>query len=294
MKDILNFIRDSIETSKERLKSPILIYYLLFLIFIHWKAISIYLFSTEPIEKRISKIERLYRYWSQGDFFWQALLMLFFVVLINITLPFIMWLFDEIQIVPNRKRKTLLYKNNAMERIEELEKTKHEFNKSKIISGNVETEDFNTRIETLQNTIEENRKSHQKEVNLIKSTYEDQLKSIQDTYSRSLKNDGNLINNLNTIQYQDYPQIGSLINQINKFEDNKRNAVLHILKNIVENEGISNFNTKFIETQFEIFNMLKNNNAIIEIRDNRGNPNYFSTIVGRSVLHLIQKESKTN
>jgi len=294
MKDILNFIRDSIETSKERLKSPILKYYLLFLIFIHWKAISIYLFSTEPIEKRISKIERLYKYWSQWDFFWQALLMLFLVILINIALPFIMWLFEEIQIIPNRKRKTLLYKNNAMDRIEELEKTKHEFNKSKIISGNVETEDFNTRIETLQNTIEENRKSHQKEVNLIKSTYEDQLKSIQDTYSRSLKNDSNLINNLNTIQYQDYPQIGNLITQINKFEDHKRNAVLHILKNINENEGMSTFKANFIQSQQDIFNLLKNHDAIHEVRDNRGNLNYFSTIIGRSVLQLIQNKLRGN
>lgn len=303
MKDILDFIRDSIESGKERLKNPFLLYYILFAVIMHWKAVSLFAFSTDPIEKRIFRIERLYRNWTQADFFWQSVLMLIIVLIINIGLPYVMWLFDAMHILPNNKRKSLLHASNSIDRMEELEKTKHDFSKNKIISGNVEAEDFNKRVETLQNTIEENRKSHQSEVDLILKTNEEQLNSLRKQYDSATeiyqKEIDKKNKNLSLLQGQilqsqvsdiDSDTTSELMNYYNSLDNSERKDLLYIMDSLerVMPEG-NQFPDKFMKRRKDMINYLLSQ-GIIAVIDIELSPFIFRlTLLGKQTYKLFKQ-----
>lgn len=291
MKEFLDFIRDLIDAGKERLKNPILTYYLILLIFNNWKAISIFILSKQTIETRIKKISWLYNDWTIWDFIWQSICVLFLAVIINTILPFVNWFVDYLNLNPNIERKILLYKSNHIDRDEELNKTKHEFNKNKIISGNLEAEDYNNRIKSLQNTIEDNRKLHQQEIDLIIKTNEEQLKSI--TENLRIAEDNLLKNSIRKPNYTDKKnsdffrlnEILDFYNRLTNIEKKEFNFILKSL-NSTRTDG-KEFNDIYIEEYLNIINFLEFHNVIKHIEVDNNKKIYSITDFGKQVFKII-------
>lgn len=290
MKDILDFIRDSINAGKDRLKNPLIMYYLLFAALIHWKAVSLFIFSSESMEKRIYRIERLYRDWNQWDYVLQSILILIFVLIINIGLPHLMLFFEKHTSEPNKKRKGILYDGYNVDRSEDIKKSRHEFEKSKIVSGNVEQDDFNKELKLLQDTIEENRVRHQEAITVMKKTQDSEMKALKTSYENSLNRLklNQVSDKVQTqISYNEFPNISNLAFGILNSDEGFKGRVINILKFIHESDGISNFKESYIQSNLDSISYLLNNKIIEEVYDYQNNKNYFLTFTGQGIIQIL-------
>ena len=57
LKTILDFLKDSKETSQERLKLPVVQIYIFLILLSYWKGVAIFLFSAATIESKIEEID---------------------------------------------------------------------------------------------------------------------------------------------------------------------------------------------------------------------------------------------
>lgn len=107
MKDILLSI---FKTSEERLKNPFIGTFILSIIALNWKPISIILLSNQEIENRVNYVAENYSsYWS--ILIYPLAISIFYLVAI----PYLMLLFESLTFKSFKKRNQNLYKNKLID-----------------------------------------------------------------------------------------------------------------------------------------------------------------------------------
>jgi len=231
IKTIIDFLKESKEASQERLKLPIVPFYIFLLIVSYWKPISIYLLSEKNIEGKIKEIDFLYKNNNHWDHILNLLILLFISTISSILFPFLMFLIEYLLKKPNKERKIIKNKTKDIDREEELKIAMHKFDMNKILSGNKEVEDYNQSIEDLKKSYED-RIQNMEIINTQKDkNLESQIDLItKDNLSLTLKIDeinksnislNNLISQyrLNEFDYTDYPRFNIIFENKNLFKN---------------------------------------------------------------------------
>ncbi|PKR81776.1 hypothetical protein CW751_00090 [Brumimicrobium salinarum] len=138
------------QSSKERIKNPILGAFLISFIVFNWKPIFIVLFASQPIQEKINQVEVSYSTYLTN--IWLPLAFALFYVLI---LPYIMLLFDKMskKALEGRKNNILNQKLFDYESKKQLAKKESELEDER--AGFRDTANLNKKIDVLTRQIEE-------------------------------------------------------------------------------------------------------------------------------------------
>ncbi|KQC32733.1 hypothetical protein AAU57_04930 [Nonlabens sp. YIK11] len=195
MKEIL---KSFFESSKERIKNPLIGTFIISWIAINWKPITILLFSDEIIENRINYIETNY---ASVDTY---LLIPFGIALIYvIILPYFMWGVDELVRKSTIGRKKNLIKQQVFDYEGKQEIAIQESKLEDVKASYRDKADFNKQIEQLRNQLDERDeylKSQSKELETLNNENEELKKLISD----SSKNKQNTQNSIFENQYIEF------------------------------------------------------------------------------------------
>jgi len=141
--NIWQFVQSLIDTSKERIKTPITGSYTLAFIIYNWQAISIFLFSKSTIEKRIEDITNNH---SGID---KVLWPLAIAILYNLLIQYIMYCFDFATNWASKERHKVQSKQLSQKLDGLIETESKKFELKKIASGVKENEELKIVIENL-------------------------------------------------------------------------------------------------------------------------------------------------
>ena len=118
MKD---FIKKILETSKDRLKNPLVGSFILSWLVFNWKGVLVVLFSSKSIEDRISYVAK--EDYSILLLLWLPLLMALFYVVI---LPYLSLVIEKLNVYAKRIRKETVFKENLEKITQNIELKKKE------------------------------------------------------------------------------------------------------------------------------------------------------------------------
>ncbi|TLX71686.1 hypothetical protein E9993_20190 [Labilibacter sediminis] len=146
---MLNLFKTLLETSKERLKSPLISSFLLAFIAINWRPLMILLYSKKDIEGKIDLIDKGYSNWL-CYFGWPLGIALFYILL----LPYLSWFFDWVVEKSTSERRKI--KNNQT--LEELQGKEEivvaEYKLEQAKANYAESADLNKKIDGFKKDIE--------------------------------------------------------------------------------------------------------------------------------------------
>lgn len=204
IKTIIDFIKESKEASQERLKLPIVTFYIFLLVISYWKPLSIYFLSEKKIEEKIKEIDFIYKNHTHWDHILNLLILLLLSTISSILFPSIMFIIEYLLKKPNKERKIIKNSTKDIDRNEELKITKHKYDMNKILSGNKEVEDYNQSIEDL------------------KKSYEDRIQNMENINNQK---DKNLESQIDMITKENISLTSKLgeINQLNKYLNDQIN-----------------------------------------------------------------------
>ena len=154
MKELIDIIFNS---SKERVKNPLIGSFVLALIGFNWKAIFILLFSDSPAVEKINLISEDYSSISST-----VLAPLFFATFYVAGLPYVMWFFDWISGKSWRGRKTHLSEQKIFEIQSEKEVTRQKNELENAIAKQQDTQELNNRIKDLSGKLRESEEENGK------------------------------------------------------------------------------------------------------------------------------------
>ncbi|MDY2587786.1 hypothetical protein [Winogradskyella aquimaris] len=195
MKEIL---KSFFESSKDRIKNPLIGTFIISWIAINWRPITVLLFSDKNVENRINYIENNYA--TVGTYF----LIPFGIALIYvIVLPYFMWAVDELVRKSTIGRKKNLIKQQVFDYEGKQEIAIQESKLEDLKASYRDKADFNKQIEQLRNQLDEREvylKSQSMELETLKNENEELKKLISD----SSKNKQNTQNSIYENQYIEF------------------------------------------------------------------------------------------
>lgn len=167
---IADLIKEFIETSKERLKSPFSGAFLWSFTIYNWRPILLLMFSNASMEDKIVVIN--HEYCKPSAILWPISMAVFYIVV----LPFIMWLFDWPVVFAKKIRLSKVYenKNNILQE------------KIDIAAKTLELRNAETGNKEIQNIQEEN------------ATLKDQIFTLQESIKQINESNKITIDSLNT------------------------------------------------------------------------------------------------
>jgi hypothetical protein len=142
------FIKSIFESSRERIKSPLIGAFILAWLVFNWKALFTILFAADSIDKKILTVES--KYSELENNFWLPLVIALIYIL---ALPYIMWLFDVILNKAQEGRKSALLKGQLFDIKSKQKIAFEEIELEKIKADRKEKEDLNQKIEILQGKV---------------------------------------------------------------------------------------------------------------------------------------------
>lgn len=147
MKELFNSF---LQSSKERIKNPIIGAFLISFIVFNWKPIFIVLFASQSIQEKINQVEESY-----STYFSNLWLPLIFALFYVLGLPYIMLLFDKIskKALEGRKKNILNQQLFDYESKKKLAKKESELEDER--AGFRDTANLNKKIDVLTRQIEE-------------------------------------------------------------------------------------------------------------------------------------------
>lgn len=150
MTKIVDFIIDSINASRERLKLTVASFYIGLLALYHWKALAILFFGNVPMLEKIDEIDEIYFNWTNWNYILNLLLVLFTATLFMVLFPTIMWLSEKVlvKLSINRKRNKALEEES--DRTDEIESVRHQFKLKQEETGNLQENEYLDRISRLE------------------------------------------------------------------------------------------------------------------------------------------------
>lgn len=244
-------IKSFFESSRERIKNPLIGTFAISWVLINWKPIFILFLSDLTIEKRIHEIEL-----NHTSLKYNLILPLIIALIYVIILPYLMWLIDELikKSIKGRKgniitqlildvqgKQKLAIEENKLEDIKADYKDKAELNK--------QIEQLNKEIETKTNVIDSQRiglntlnedyaelKALLKESDKNEKISNPNFEKLKDEYLEFQKSD----------MYEYFREIGASIRNYNKFPDRINEIIKekYLINEIVE-EAIDEENRNY-------------------------------------------------
>ncbi|KAF2518269.1 hypothetical protein E0W68_09600 [Flavobacterium salilacus subsp. salilacus] len=278
MKDL---IKDILETSRDRIKTPITGSFALAFLLWNWRPLLILLFSDSSIEDKIKHIDKNYcTTW--------ALLVPLMIALFYITLvPYIMVYLEFFTKRAIKVRKMHKAELTISDLDNNIEFAKKQFELEQAKNGYKEISTLNNRIANLELDLKIQNDQHKKQIN----TLNDQHKSQAETYEKIIEGykenkeiDNTLIRNLSTLSDDHKKTIELLSKQILQgFSENEKKGFIdfcdfYIYKNISK--------YKRYET-FDLFEDELINRSLIA----KGSDGYSITPLGE-ILYYYLKENE--
>lgn len=178
---IADLIKSLIDSSKERVKTPITGAFIISFIAYNWKAILFLLFSTASIEDKLYFIT--YKYCSFYSILFPFLIAIFY----SIAVPYLMMIIENLNKTAKHGRQVYKYDGRINEVILKIKLADQELKLQDKMSLNQEKEDMLTRIKELEDTLK-TRNDSQKAIDI------DYRKQIADLTKRL--NQANSNNNI--------------------------------------------------------------------------------------------------
>ncbi|MDM1513576.1 hypothetical protein [Myroides odoratimimus] len=296
MDKIIDFVIDSINAGRERLKMSIVTFYISLLALYHWRVFAILFFGDIPMMKKIEKIDFLYKDYTPWFYLFNSLLILLVSVTFMILFPTIMWLSEKALVYVSIKRKEKKEEEEQKDRDKEIEIVKHQFKLKKEETGNLNENEYLDQIQNLNKLISK----HIQEKKEIQ-------KELTDERDKQRIAIFDLKNGFETVELNYKNQVEELKRQLSVVNDNSNayNGILKAGKFITEEENfyIDTINYMFRKLREEdkrliedIINNFKKPEMVINFsREDRGY--YFNNILNHlSELGVIdlKENSKTN
>ena len=175
LKEIFSSLLDS---TKERLKNPILGAFVFSWLAINWRIVLILLFSSKTVEQRISYIEE--NFINIWFYFWIPLFISIFYIAI---LPYLMLGLDLLlkKVILNRRTVSKDHRIKELQNRQDIAKEQSKL--EKIVAGTAELSEVNRENENLKKQLE----SLRKQIESKNATIEDQLNQINELSEQNIE-----------------------------------------------------------------------------------------------------------
>ncbi|GIZ10266.1 hypothetical protein [Flavobacterium sp. UMI-01] len=208
----VDLIKDFIDTSKERLKTPISGAFLWAFIIWNWRPIVVLLFSKQTIEDRIQIIDQYFC--TLSALLWPIGLALFYTLAIPAIMIGIDWVLAPIKKI----RIGRIYQSKDFVTDEKIKLARKEFELKNIETGNKQIEDFQKQINELEASkiaMEENHKTKLESFEEIKK-FDD---SVIESLNKKLKESNDMIKTIVKSELEDLDSNEKLNKTIAKKRD---------------------------------------------------------------------------
>lgn len=160
---IVDLIKDLIDTSKERLKTPISGAFIWSFLIYNWRPITVLLFSKISIEDRICIIDQKYCN------VWVIVVPIFIALIYTIGVPMLMVQIDKVLSKTKKARITKIYDDKVDDMDGKIRAAKKEFILKNVESGNREVEELTKQIEALKESNSQMAIAHNNTINQLNS-----------------------------------------------------------------------------------------------------------------------------
>jgi hypothetical protein len=229
---IADLIKSFVDSSKERIKNPILGAFILSFIIFNWKAILFLFFSTATIEDKLYLISLKY------SSFYSLLIPFIISIVYSIAIPKLTLIIEDINKKTKQKRQENLYGEKKDEVKLKLDLADQELKLQDKLSRNQEIKDMLDKIENLENTIK---------------LKDESQKAIEDDYRNQITDLITRLNNSNSSQEERDNQLKKLRIQVEELKNKSK----HFLKEL--------YNELSIEDQNQILSL--NPNLTVDTRN---------------------------
>lgn len=241
---LADLLKDIIDTSKERVKNPIISSFFLSFFIWNWRPIFFILFENTSMTNKIVVINSEYCKTSS------ILGPLFLAFFYTLALPYIMSIIDKLIAPAKHWRLNNLYESKKIDLENQISLVSKELELQDKKTRNKEKEDFENQIIELQNRIEANNKSHK----AIIESYETKINEMTNTLnSFNLKNNEKRNKNFSNVSLLEI-LMSSNLSQNDFYK-------LHDLPNNMEDKLDS------VRIGYTVTNFLRKNNLIVEGND---------------------------
>lgn len=273
---LVDLIKDLIDTSKERFKTPISGAFIWSFLIYNWRPVTVLLFSKISVEDRIYIIDQ--EYCKPEAILWPIGFAIFYTVI----LPFIMWAIDWPVVYGKKIRLSKVYEAKKNELAEKIKIAATVFDLKDAESGNKEKQELLDKITELTNINAATVDSHKNIVSQLTSNLEESSKIIQElrtnneTYKTAMqkvvREESDKVEFFKTGNKNRFDELDSLSSKFN-------NRELQYLKSLNINDGLLNIENipENVLIKFYEVGILKKENSNIKL-----------TVLGKMLLQYIK------
>lgn len=186
---IADLIKSLIDSSKERIKTPITGAFIISFIAYNWKAILFLLFSTATIEDKLTFVS--YKYCTFYAILWPVVI----AVSYSVAIPYLMMFIEEVNKKAKHSRQINIYDEKIDEVILKIKLADEELKLQDKLSRNQEKEEMLNKIQELENNIKTKSESQK----AIEDDYRNQITDLTRRLSKA--NSSNSEQNQNVINF---------------------------------------------------------------------------------------------
>ncbi|CAC9973180.1 hypothetical protein [Flavobacterium panici] len=278
---ITELIQSTIDSSKERLKTPIVRSFICSFIIFNWRPIVILIFSDEKIENRLKAVDFYFDTW-----YWTVLAIIVPILMVGVytfLIPMLMVWVDEKLEPTKEKRIKSVYKSKQFVIKEKITLAIVELDLKNAESGNREKQDFIDRIKFLEDSKEQLEES-KRQMEIANKNSIDQLNA---KLKEANINNENLFSNIQEYKYIDPEKIRETLGIGKEFDKYSNETILKAMSegifanwqldqlfsisdlNKTENNTIDStwIDDAFLKVLIELKVLIKNNKGIYQISD---------------------------
>lgn len=175
---IADLIKETIESSKERIKNPVIGAFICSFIIYNWKAIAYLLFSNESIEYKLIIIQTWY--WTV----WTLLTPLIMVAIYTFGLPRLMIKINTLLKPVNHKRVEDIYSDKIFTTSQKKLLAEKEYELLNIQNGNKRLEELESQIKELNESHEQIRQTDKLTIENLSTSLRESNEMVQDLTSK--------------------------------------------------------------------------------------------------------------
>lgn len=283
---LVDLIKDIIDASKERLKTPISGAFVWSFLIYNWRPIALLLFSEASIEDKIVVINHEYCN------IWAIIIPLGIAFIYTIGVPMLMVKIDQILSTTKVTRINNIYHSKGHTTDCKIKLAEKEFKLKNIETGNKEIEDLLEQIETLQKTNTQITKYNQNEVNQLNQRLEKSNNDLTEARKDLSISRNNEAVSKSELYIEEYDQ-KAFVNTVNKITKKEH----RLLNQIILDNGLlaSSVGDKFLN-KFQELRVIQNNEGMLGLTEfGMGVLDYLSRTESRiePVLNAAQFISET-
>lgn len=187
-----DFLKDIIDTGKERLKSPVMGAFVFSFVCYNWRAIALLLFSNASIEDKIVVIN--YEYCNG----WALILPVFIALFYTLLMPKLMVEIDNALVDTKEDRVSNIYKHKTHVIDKRIELARKEFELKNVETGNKQIEDFQAQIKDLEQSKEQIIEANKLKIEEMTTNYKNVVQTNENANKiiEKIRNEKDQIENL--------------------------------------------------------------------------------------------------